>query len=461
MIDLRNITITNGSIPAGNVTWIFLFSRAYNECLFEWQNMGSLLLAVGIVLCILIIVSTTTINCAKDMQTEFIGKGNKKRRETKDRRISWVEKVDRSKVKLPNPQAKELRLIGLFLSAHKYFEIDRRYALTKSEADEPTFYKHFPLPRLRKQHPEVVSACDQGFLQCVEEIHGKAKRSGSLAKIHKTFGNNSIQYASYYPFKDSLELFQYRVTASYYMCWYTDLREEPLALIDTNDCFQDLELTEEASGTKIVDFRSKITHPGDKYSIYTCAYLWFCPDPCYGKSTGGNVKSFQEALTDSLNPCGSLLNKECVWKIEQNKEFNNLIRNKFNYTCDCENEQPGYVWSPVFSICVDRDECYEGRDNCPDGKICRNTVHSFDCTCRRGYHLNKTADKCERNELLSPAAATALAKNKKIRDQMKEKQKGVLYILKLLVEIAGGSSKLLYSKLLLFTSLTLCILSIL
>jgi hypothetical protein len=82
-------------------------------------------------------------------------------------------------------------------------------------------------------------------------------------------------YASYHPFKDTLDLFRYRVTASYYMCWYTDLREESLAFPDTYPCFKDLEKTTEANGNRIHDFRSRVATgrgKNQRYSMFTCSY---------------------------------------------------------------------------------------------------------------------------------------------------------------------------------------------
>lgn len=353
--------------------------------------------------------------------------------------FSWVERVPGNNIgdAILNPLTKQLRIIGLFLAAHKYFEVDRRYTFTESsQFEKPKFYKHFPIPRLRKRHQAVVGACEMGYLPCIEEIFKTANHSGSLAKIHKNFGKNAIRYASYHPFKDSQELFRYRVTASYYMCWFTEMREDVLALPGTNNCFKDLNETEEAGGKKIEDFRSEVKISGD-YSIFTCAYLWFCPDSCYGKSSRGNVKSKEEALNDRLNPCGELQKKDCLWGIGKNKNFEDLVRNKFNYSCDCESE--GMAWSPMYSFCVDRDECYEEDYDCPTGQICRNTVGSYMCTCRTGYYLDKKTTQCKRHDLLNAAAAAALERKKTEKAvEKKKEEKGSLYFLKLLVDIVRG-----------------------
>ncbi|VDI36246.1 Hypothetical predicted protein [Mytilus galloprovincialis] len=356
------------------------------------------------------------------------------------RDFSWVERVPGKNIgdAILNPLTKELRVIGIFLAAHKYFEVDRRYTFTSSQFENPKFYKHFPTPRLRKRHQVVVGACELGYLPCVEEIFKTANHSGSLAKIHKNFGKNAIRYASYYPFKDSLELFRYRVTASYYMCWFTEMREDVLALPGTNNCFKDLNETEEAGGKNIEDFRSEVKI-SEEYSIFTCAYLWFCPDSCYGKSSGGNVKSKEEALDDHLNPCGELQKKDCLWGIGKNKNFEDLVRNKFNYSCDCEFEKKGMVWSPMYSFCVDRDECYEEDYDCPTDQICRNTVGSYMCSCRTGYYLDKNTTRCKRHDLLNAAAASALERKKTEKAvEAKKEEGGSLYVLKLLVEIIRG-----------------------
>lgn len=376
----------------------------------------------------------------------------KKLKGTKE--ISWVErvkKVDAAEYLL-NPLAKDLRRIGLFLAAHKYFEIDRRYTFTKTQYEESLFYKHFPIPHLGKRHPAVTKACDRGFMPCVEEINQKANISGSLAKIHRNFGKKAMGYASYHPFKDTLDLFRYRVTASYYMCWYTDLREESLAFPDTYPCFKDLEKTTEANGNRIHDFRSRVATgrgKNQRYSMFTCSYLWFCPDPCYGKTTMGAVKSKSQALKDKKNPCRGLKDKQCFWSVGKNINFEDLMRNKFNYTCNCESETKGFFWSPMYSFCIDRDECYEGKYRCPSDQICLNTVGGYLCSCRRGFYFDKATKICKRHDLLSAGAAKAL-KRKMTNAVGKQSPGGFLYYMKLMIDMVKGHcarpsmSKVLY-----------------
>ena len=222
------------------------------------------------------------------------------------------------------------------------------------------------------------------------------------------------------------------------MCWYTDMREEPLTLPDTYDCFRDLDKTEEANDQVVRDFRSRVESGSGNsrtFSFFTCSYLWFCPDPCYGKSHKGSVYNKTQALQDPKNPCRSLKKKDCFWSVGKTINFEDLVRNKFNYSCECELERKGFVWSPMYNLCVDRDECYEGKYNCTGGRICRNTVGAYMCTCRRGFYLDKNTDKCVRQDLLSAAATTALQRKKKEKALVNKSSGGVLYILKLLVEM--------------------------
>ncbi|KAK3101017.1 hypothetical protein FSP39_000303 [Pinctada imbricata] len=290
----------------------------------------------------------------------------------------------------------ELKIIGLFVAAHKYFEKDQRYSfMTGKQYENPKFFKHFPLPRLRKMHHAVEAACERGPIKCIEEVYSKAKISKSMANVH--FDHKSRSMPSHYPFESHLELFRYRVTASYYLCWYADQQTEVLAYTSEH-CLKDLPRTAEASEKKITDFRAilgKTIH-----SPFTCAFLWFCPDPCYGKANGGNVPDKKSAFGDSKNPCKRLKEKSCSWQVGQNSNLEDLKRNKFNYTCNCTSVRLGLKWSSLYRMCIDRDECYEGTVTCPLRKICRNTIGSYRCMCRRGYTENLLTGKCTKSQII-------------------------------------------------------------
>lgn len=313
--------------------------------------------------------------------------------------MSWVTlyKADGkySRRIFPNPVEWKLEIAGNFLAAHKYFDVDRRYTFSTTKFEDPKFFKHFPVPRLKRLHPIVQRECDKGAFECLTEISNMANISGSLQDFY--YKKNRLP--NFYPFRSALELFQYRTTASYYLCWYTD-HSNPLMAFKTNtNCLANLPKVAESDGKRIFDFRSvmmKLISEKGVVTPFTCSFLWFCPDPCYGKSTSGNVPFMTKAVNDKLNPCSRLRDKTCFWVNGRNNNFDYLIRNRINYTCNCGNERAGFVWSPKYSICIDQDECYDGVVKCPPDKICSNTVGSHTCRCRRGFKENTATKKCER-----------------------------------------------------------------
>ena len=369
---------------------------------------------------------------------------------TKVHKFSWVEPFTKLNPEIQslmkNPKQKKLQIIGPFLAAHKYFEIDQRYTFrTGKEYIKPKFYKHFPIPRLRALHKSVQGACEQGPIQCIDEVYSKAKISKSTAKIHRKFYymNDSIPDA--YPFRSRLDMFRYRATASYYLCWYTDQQSDVLAFTAGGDCLQNMSLVLEAKNRKVRDFRER--YSGSQYTLspFTCAFLWFCPDPCYGKSSSGNVPSRKKARKDPTNPCKSLKEKSCSWVVGQNSNFEDLKKNKFNYTCNCTSEKAGFKWSPLYGICIDRDECYDAIADCPEQKVCRNTIGSYMCTCRRGFHENLLTGLCEKSEMFRASEYKSIQQRPK-----EEKKSGFVKFAELVLGISNKATQLSIETVLLY-----------
>lgn len=248
--------------------------------------------------------------------------------------------------------------------------------------------------------PSVSQACEDTEIACINEIYKIALVSKSVWQI--TGKERVANRSDYWPFKSELEIFRYRATATYYMCWFTELKSSILRFVDdeASGCLDSLSKTVESRGRTVVDFRSQYGgNQSNWVSLWTCAYLWFCPDPCYGKSSKGDVKDEMSAPKDQLNPCMSLKNKACTWKEGDNIDFEDLTRNRFNISCDCASEKSGYIWSNRFSLCVDQDECYDQVAQCPEDKICRNTIGAYDCSCRRGHRLDDKEGICVRSPL--------------------------------------------------------------
>ena len=284
-----------------------------------------------------------------------------------------------------------LHYVGVFLASYKYYEYDVRYESNFREAERP-YHKHFPVPRLRVLHPDVERKCQRGVIDCVREIVSVAKESKNIHKlVHKKDPPDTMIDA--YPLSDDLEMFRYRVTAAYFMCWFTMMREPELRFfMDGKNCLTGLETTLDAYYLewKIVDWRTD-----SRDNEFKCAEIMFCPDPCYGKRSKGNVPSKAAMNADLGNPCNLLKDRTCRWFPEENENFGDLIRNRMNYTCNCESERKGFKWHPKYTMCIDTDECYEKSYKCKKGTICQNTVGAYICVCKRDERYDFKTDMCE------------------------------------------------------------------
>lgn len=176
-------------------------------------------------------------------------------------------------------------------------------------------------------------------------------------------------------FEDFWQLFNFRATASYYLCWYT-LRRNPL--------FKNF-------------YKNYCSIIHSKLSLdFKCAQISFCPDPCCGKLYPLMKKNdhfswkeyFIKCLNSELNPCYKIGNGECNLSETENNNFEDLKLNKLNITCGCPS---GYTYSNKNKICIDIDECITSRHNCKIDKneSCLNLPGSFECVCTKGFLLDK------------------------------------------------------------------------
>ena len=55
---------------------------------------------------------------------------------------------------------------------------------------------------------------------------------------------------------------------------------------------------------------------------------------------------------DPGNPCRALKDQQCGWDFPHNLNFDGLQRNRFNITCQCHKERPGFAWNSKYHLCV-------------------------------------------------------------------------------------------------------------
>ncbi|XP_046572825.1 uncharacterized protein LOC124280879 [Haliotis rubra] len=283
------------------------------------------------------------------------------------------------------------------MAAHKYLTKDVRYK-GRELLEERSYFRHFPIPRLRRLHHTASKACQLGAFRCLQEINSKVEKFNTERKS----GSNI-----YHPFYNKVDLFQYRTTASYFLCMYTLERNAMMKTIHmAGKCLDGFQKTREAkeSGVFVNDWRKDDVE-------YQCSQIYYCPNPCYGRQSQGNIVSFFKQWNDPGNPCRDLKNQKCSWAPGRNSNFESLMRNRFNITCICTNDRKGFAWNSRFKMCVDIDECHNGNVVCEKGKMCQNTAGSYVCVCPRGKMLNKKTQKCE-DIVLLPEVKKAKSKQR-------------------------------------------------
>ena len=197
----------------------------------------------------------------------------------------------------------KLRQIGVWLRDHKFNEIDQRYASVSQSAAETRYFRlRFPTPNLKYMVTSVENACLYDARTCVHQIHavymttawGKleshdASYTEKLQKRHDNFREVAEQEIRYEGFSSRIELFQYRATASYYLCHFTLQRDKDLAYFGhkCNINEMSIEFTKSypvlVKGTPSKDYRALDDEQ------FKCAFLSFCPDVCCGKVASKNL----------------------------------------------------------------------------------------------------------------------------------------------------------------------------
>ncbi|XP_015118958.1 uncharacterized protein LOC107042427 [Diachasma alloeum] len=325
-----------------------------------------------------------------------------------------------------------VRDVAYYLRAHKFLDYDHRYYKINEESFVK-LYQDFPKPPLRSLNWEVHQYCMDGFTNCLKYLDTTVqltslKRSDDTITIMKQNNwnpvNNSQQILSiqkdcqlaqrrdnltFIPFQGPIERFQWRTSASYYMCWYTMLESPELGLFgETCD--------NHANCLDIYGSNNKDPRADDS-KPFACAMYSFCPDHCCPMK---HIWYMEECFQSDENPCYHVNRpaaRKCSLRRESNQDFNALMGNQMNFSCICL--IGGYEWSSRFGLCVDVNECTRGLHNCSfkDGQTCVNLPGSFDCLCQFGLVWNSDVRKCEISNIFESILENILNdKNLKSKD---------------------------------------------
>ncbi|KAK9718361.1 Calcium-binding EGF domain [Popillia japonica] len=335
--------------------------------------------------------------------------------------------------------------IAYYLRSHKFNEYDRRYETNAANAPKE-YYSMFPRPPLKALHWEVQQFCEPSFLSCMKYVKRRLKDTGlkrqddtSIVIMEQkwTKAKNLEQIEEIDnecrkmrdkdnivadPFQGPIERFQWRTTASYYLCWYTmnevpDLKHIKESCDNFAYCLDNkygeknfAYCLDNKYGEKNHDYRAKDNVP------FACATYSFCPDPC--------CSAFKHTIepiichNNARNPCYETNpegKRRCGFVRSENRNFHDIILNRWNVTCNCS----------------DVDECGGNAHSCDNNtEICVNLPGSYECACRWGYAWNVDENKCTEHNALA-----VIKKERKEEDEERNRT------------VAKSLVKMLYAKL--------------
>lgn len=299
--------------------------------------------------------------------------------------------------------------IAYFLRNSKFNDWDRRFYKHESKNHSNGFYKTFPHRPLKLLHWEVLENCYKNFYKCVIYLHSiinsvPFRRTDDI--ITKLNANlipwnistirkqnteckdallNSDETGS--PFEGPREKFLWRISASYFMCWYTIHRIPALSMLEER-CDNFANCLDPIHGARNQDPRA------DDRQSFTCAMYSFCPDPCCPMKYIENLTQCHQYIG---NPCfyGDTNNSNVICKLDHksNQNFEDMINNKWNTSCYCKDS--GFEWKSKFGMCVDVNECFNGNNNCDtQTEVCLNLPGTFQCICKLKFYFNNKTKSC-------------------------------------------------------------------
>lgn len=188
--------------------------------------------------------------------------------------------------------------VAYYLRAHKFQDFDRRYLREEEVTDEEkNLYARFPDPPLRQYHWEVFKYCSVGLKSCLKYLHTIAmdaylQRTSDTSVLINLQGwawrdhNDMIlavdvecrqlrdlDWKTAQPFQGPLERFQWRTSASYFMCWYTLQNHTTLSFFG-EPCDNFANCLDDQWTDQNKDWRA------NDEKAFACAHYSFCPDVC-------------------------------------------------------------------------------------------------------------------------------------------------------------------------------------
>lgn len=216
-------------------------------------------------------------------------------------RKDYMEDVEEDEYKeIPEDQwmTEALLDVAYYLRAHKFQDFDRRYLREEEVTDEDrNLYARFPDPPLRQYHWEVFKYCSLSLTSCLKYLHSIVMdaylqrisdtsvlinlqgwtwlehKDTILAVDSECKRLQNLDWKMAQPFQGPLERFQWRTSASYFMCWYTLQNESALSSFG-EPCDNFANCLDDEWKDRNKDWRA------NDEKAFACAYYSFCPDVC-------------------------------------------------------------------------------------------------------------------------------------------------------------------------------------
>ncbi|OQV15197.1 hypothetical protein BV898_10581 [Hypsibius exemplaris] len=332
-----------------------------------------------------------------------------------------------------------LRHVVTWMGEHKFLEVDPRVFAKLAEVPQDRFmqrvlYRQFPVPVLSDLHPIVQEACEKGLLYCLKLVHEYAvahaqrfnrylnseksffsRQYGLLRSSGKRHSSEMTSLALDYARKDfcaaqgkgtgkfkAIQCIRPEAVDSYWGKIYSDVykvRRRPnlaytLATLNGFHC--------NTIGPCQVPIDGKAGRKWQDDEIFwdfSCAMAAFCPDVCCGgyKNPLEDPRDIEKCTKkDRDYPCrDGAQNDNCDYDIKDNGNFFDLIQNRINITCGC-NEKDGKKWDSGLAACLDVDECIEANPCNRDAEVCINRLNGTKplCVCEFGFYRKSGAGQC-------------------------------------------------------------------
>uniref|UniRef100_A0A0N4ZG14 EGF-like domain-containing protein n=1 Tax=Parastrongyloides trichosuri TaxID=131310 RepID=A0A0N4ZG14_PARTI len=301
-----------------------------------------------------------------------------------------------------------------------YMRVFRRYMKAPNGIDD--FSKNFPDFEF-KLDSNIMEACTTHIWLCAYEISMAIESRAQMFFYDDPNNKNEVYDLNEETLSEELtnNMFEQDYTIAIVLCFLTTnrnpcLKHLPFCRYRVNSEYNSLNKSEYFAKihsqwpVKAFNFKKRYMvrdeyfysffgqhEPIDKlgeFEPWQCAEESFCPDPCCGKWERRNETCIALDKCPVQMDNDTVIVKHCAFYSLLNRNFEDIVKNKWNTTCSCEKGK--FEFEPDLQICIDIDECQRGIGKCGKNQECVNYIGGYACLCRSGF-LKTREGKCIRD----------------------------------------------------------------